>query len=155
MAINKLLFGNNSYQLMRAALDASALRQKVIADNVANAETPGFRPHEVAFEELLNQARGGAEALPLELPEVDSAESDGGMALVPGGLSPLGAAGSRFPRPQIIESPPPDATSGAEAGDFDMERAMADLNSNRIQYSALTQLLSNRLIGLKSAIESR
>lgn len=141
MAVEKLLFGNSSYQLMRGALDAAALRQKVIADNVANAETPGFRPHEVAFEEFLNQATGGDATLPV-------VSTEGGLSLRPAG-------GSSVPRPQVVETPVRDAAPGAVAGDFDMERAMADLNTNRIQYSALAQLLSNRLIGLKSAIESR
>lgn len=42
--------------LVKSALDAGTLRQAVHAHNVANANTPGFRPFRVLFE----QQPGGA-----------------------------------------------------------------------------------------------
>ena len=42
--------------LLQQALNASALRQKVIANNVANANTPGFKRSFVSFEEFLRDA---------------------------------------------------------------------------------------------------
>lgn len=41
---------------MRSALDALALRQRVIADNVANIQTPGFLAGRVEFESALARA---------------------------------------------------------------------------------------------------
>ncbi len=38
---------------MERSLDASALRQKVIANNVANVDTPYFKRSDVQFEEIL------------------------------------------------------------------------------------------------------
>lgn len=38
---------------MERALDASAIRQKVIANNVANVDTPYFKRSDVLFEEFL------------------------------------------------------------------------------------------------------
>jgi len=38
---------------MERTLDASSLRQKVIANNVANVDTPYFKRSDVMFEELL------------------------------------------------------------------------------------------------------
>ncbi len=43
-------------QLLQQALNASALRQRVIANNVANSNTPGFKRGYVAFEEHLREA---------------------------------------------------------------------------------------------------
>lgn len=139
MSVEKALFGSSSYQMLRGALDAAALRQKVIADNVANAETPGFKPHEVAFEELLGNAMGNGGG-PLKI------AVDQGHHMVPGGGS------NGVPRPQVIESRSTDPTN---SGDFDMERAMAELSENRVQYATVAQLLSSRLIGLKTAIDSK
>lgn len=155
MSIDRLLFGNSSYQTMRAALDASALRQKVIADNVANAETPGFRPHEVAFEELLTEVQTGGTQGPSLALAPSGGRGSSGLASVPGSLAPPISVGSALPRPQVIESAVTDPETGAATAEFDMERAMGDLNANRVLYATLTQLLSNRLIGLKNAIESR
>lgn len=39
-----------------AALDGVAQRQRVIADNIANASTPGYRAQEVKFESALAAA---------------------------------------------------------------------------------------------------
>lgn len=39
------------------AMDAYALRQKTIAENIANATTPGYKPSEVKFEELFEGER--------------------------------------------------------------------------------------------------
>jgi flagellar basal-body rod protein FlgB len=39
-------------------MDAYSLRQKVTATNIANADTPGYKRHEVYFEDALNEAMG-------------------------------------------------------------------------------------------------
>jgi flagellar basal-body rod protein FlgB len=41
---------------LEAGLSASTLRQKAIANNLANVDTPGFRRNEVAFETVLADA---------------------------------------------------------------------------------------------------
>lgn len=42
--------------LIKKALDGLSLRAAVIADNVANANSPGFLPRKVAFEQELQAA---------------------------------------------------------------------------------------------------
>lgn len=49
------LFDNTQLALQRAISGAS-LRQEVIANNIANAETPGFRRSDVDFHSALAQA---------------------------------------------------------------------------------------------------
>ena len=43
---------------VEAGLKASRLRQSVIANNIANLSTPGFRRGRVVFEDILAKARG-------------------------------------------------------------------------------------------------
>jgi flagellar basal-body rod protein FlgB len=43
----------NIVDLIDAGIRAEALRQKAIANNIANLETPGYRRIDVKFEELL------------------------------------------------------------------------------------------------------
>ena len=45
--------GHGIVNVLEAGLRATGLRGKVIADNVANLDTPGFRRHAVRFEQLL------------------------------------------------------------------------------------------------------
>jgi len=50
------------FGLLRARLDQLSERQQLIAENIANASTPGYRPRDVdtaGFERLLAAAAGG------------------------------------------------------------------------------------------------
>jgi flagellar basal-body rod protein FlgB len=47
---------HNVTDLLQSGLKAEMLRQKAIAGNVANIETPGYRRVDVRFEELLAKA---------------------------------------------------------------------------------------------------
>ena len=46
--------------LLEAGIRAEDLRQKAIAGNIANIETPGYRRIDVRFAELLEKALGSA-----------------------------------------------------------------------------------------------
>lgn len=56
--INKNSISQNTYELLKKSMDASALRSKVIANNVANINTKGYKKFYVAFEETLNNNSG-------------------------------------------------------------------------------------------------
>lgn len=45
--------GGVTSQIVKVALDASVLKHKVIANNIANANTEGFRPQQINFESYL------------------------------------------------------------------------------------------------------
>lgn len=56
-----MLFGTSStfgreMRMIEMGLNADALRREVIADNIANADTPGFKRMEVSFEAQMNRA---------------------------------------------------------------------------------------------------
>jgi flagellar basal-body rod protein FlgB len=46
----------NIADLLEAGIIAESLRQKAIASNIANIETPGYRRVDIRFEELLVEA---------------------------------------------------------------------------------------------------
>lgn len=47
---------NNIIDIIATGVRAESLRQKTIANNIANIQTPGYRRYEVKFEELLAKA---------------------------------------------------------------------------------------------------
>lgn len=47
---------NNIVDLLEAGIKTESLRQKTIASNIANLETPGYRRTDVNFEQLLAKA---------------------------------------------------------------------------------------------------
>jgi flagellar basal-body rod protein FlgB len=58
--------------LVKSALDAGELRQVAHANNIANANTPGYRPFKVLFEERLEGVRNAlADGSPGELSVAD------------------------------------------------------------------------------------
>lgn len=44
---------SRAHELMKSAMDYRAARQDMIASNIANADTPFYRPRDVRFEEAL------------------------------------------------------------------------------------------------------
>lgn len=57
---------NNIMDLIEAGMRAETLRQKAIASNVANLQTPGYRTVDVQFEELLDKAMQSSEPLTMD-----------------------------------------------------------------------------------------
>jgi flagellar basal-body rod protein FlgB len=75
------LIGNNG-QLLKLMMDAAMARQRVIAKNLANADTPGFKAKEVRFSKDLKDALGSGDGsvkdVSLEVVDRDSpAKPDG------------------------------------------------------------------------------
>ena len=56
---------NSIVDLIEAGIRAENLRQKAIANNIANLETPGYRRIDVRFEELLVKALDSPETVDL------------------------------------------------------------------------------------------
>lgn len=48
----------NTYNLLKKSMDASAVRSKVIANNIANINTKGYKKFYVSFEDTLNDSMG-------------------------------------------------------------------------------------------------
>ncbi|GEN80629.1 flagellar basal body rod protein FlgB [Actinotalea fermentans] len=60
------MFDSVSFVAMNSALDGLSMRQRVIADNVANLQTPGYQAKRVSFEaqlaDAVRQGTGAARA---------------------------------------------------------------------------------------------
>ena len=67
------------------ALDGLALRQRTIADNISNIDTPGFRASSVDFETALASAIGSGDGTAL---------ANGSGVTVQDTLTPVGANGN-------------------------------------------------------------
>jgi flagellar basal-body rod protein FlgB len=131
--LDKVLFGESIPQLQQG-MDAAALRQKVIANNIANVATPGFQASHVAFEELLRSNQAAPHRLQLARPE------QGGIA----------QAGGPLPQARVQVDTTPDLRSGIN--NVDVEREMASLQRNVLQHSAITQMLAAKYRMIRQAI---
>ena len=122
--------GTDSY--LRAAMSGLAARQRAIANNVANVDTPGFKATDVRFEDALKTAISRKGARSGNTPD----------------QATLNAAVSRG---TLV-----DATSTrADGNNVDIDREMEMLSEANLNYSALTQVMSTRISILRNVINVR
>lgn len=106
------------------ALGAAGKRQEVLANNLANVNTPGYKRLDVDFDGVLSQA-------------VDAARKGDSSAL--DSLRP-GVSTDR------------DVAVRVDGNSVDVDQEMAFLAENNIRYNALVQLTQKKLEGLKYVI---
>ena len=73
------MFGKNiNFALLNKMLDITALRSRVIANNLANVDTPGFKKCEVSFEAALEEAVHSRQPQQIDAVEVEVVQSTEG-----------------------------------------------------------------------------
>jgi flagellar basal-body rod protein FlgB len=111
---------------LEKALGGVSLREQAIADNIANAETPGYRPRRVSFEEALRAA----------------------VQHETGNTSP--------PVSEVIEDVTPrvrrEPATERWGVTVDLEREMVDLARTNFQHEAMARMLGKAYRMLRSAI---
>ncbi len=113
-----------TFQTLDLALGAAGKRQEVLANNLANVNTPGYKRLDVEFDGMLAKA-------------VDAARA--------GDKSALEAM-----RPGVTTDD--SVAVRADGNSVDVDQEMAFLAENNIRYNALVQLTQKKLEGLKYVI---
>ena len=114
--------------VVKLALNTAIQRHKVIANNVANANTPGFIPNYVSFEEQFSEAFKASEKL-----RVDSVlESD-----------------FKKIKPEILSQDESDTTQVKVR----VDEEMVNMTKNALHYQALLEGLSKKGSLVKLAIK--
>lgn len=128
------LFSNPVMISLIKGLDAGALRQRVIANNIANVNTPDFQKSTVAFESILKKALGQE---PVEMLTTNPRHF---------GASP-GLAGL-LPEVEVNKT----TTMRKDGNNVDIDEEMTNLAANDIQYQATARILSDKCSGLTYVI---
>lgn len=116
---------DSTIDTLNRSLDLHMQRHAVIADNIANAETPGFKAKRIDFEESLARA-------------VEAGEQ--------------GLAGRDIASVQPIVSEETQSEMGQDLNTVDMDREMAAMTKNEVQYNAATQAITKKFALLRYAI---
>jgi flagellar basal-body rod protein FlgB len=93
---------DSTTQGLAAAMTLHQRRQEILAANVANVDTPGFRSHDLDFKKALGEAFDAAteqrEAQPATVLEDDTmpAKADGNTVDLDLEMTKLGANGGRY-----------------------------------------------------------
>lgn len=122
---------------LKKGLDAESMRQRIIANNIANVNTPNFKKSTIQFESLLKKALGRDS---IKLLTTDPRHY--------GAASPLAEL-----RPEIQVN---RMTSMSEDGNnVDIDEEMTNLAANSIEYQATVNELSERISLLSYVITGK
>jgi len=124
-------------QLLERSLDFRSRRNTLLAANVANLETPGYKAKDLVFEDALGKAMQARQPGPLRV--TDSRHLDGSRSV------PLDQVQAR----QIRSFNP---TGSLDGNTVDMEREMEKLAENQIAYQGMVRMVSHKLGILKTAV---
>jgi flagellar basal-body rod protein FlgB len=127
-----------SLSVLERSLDTSALRQKVISNNIANADTPFFKRSEVEFEDVLQNAMSETKFVGLRTNSRHVAIGRG----VPTDIMP-----------EVIVDDKTLVKNNHNNVDIDLE--MAQMSKNAMRYNVLVERMSKEFKGLRTAIEGR
>jgi flagellar basal-body rod protein FlgB len=125
--------------MLRTRLEWSQARQRVLAENVANADTPGFKPNDLA---------------PLKFPDPQDGapEPVAGLRLAttePGHIGGSGGGSSQFPESKGSYQIHPTGNA------VNMEDEMMKVASNQMDYEAVTAVYTRSINLLKMALGSK
>jgi len=119
--------------ILEEGLNAAALRQRVMANNIANINTPSFKASRVSFE--------------AELRNWLSKEQE--VSLVSTHPRHLGSNWTR-PKPKIVKSDNPAMRPDGNNVDLDSEQVM--LAANLINFQGLAQQVDSQLASMRYVI---
>ena len=118
--------GNNLFDLLGAGLNAASTRSRVIAQNIANVNTPGYRRKAVNFENLLAEEIDSSIRRKVDIQGIE---------------------------PEVYE--PRDTQADANGNDVDMEVEVGSMIKNSARYKTLMRLLSRLYTHMEMAMQDR
>lgn len=115
---------SSQIDVLSRLLDVASLRHSVIAQNVANVNTPAYRQRELSFEDNLLRALERAD--------------------------PAAVTSAVRSQPQVIEGV--GGADRTDGNNVDIDQEMAALTKNTLLYRVFGQVLAAQLGQLRSAI---
>ncbi|MBI2267013.1 MAG: flagellar basal body rod protein FlgB [Armatimonadetes bacterium] len=134
------LFFDPTIKILHRSMDAAALSQEVLSNNIANVNTPEFKRSEVSFRDQLQRALAGA-------PDIQ------GQRTHPSHI-PIGGSPSLDEiKPVIVRES--ETTLRNDGNNVDIDAEMVKLSQNSLEYGALSQLIRQKITMIRNAIIGR
>lgn len=133
MANMGLLGAQGAY--LQNILDLRQRRQDIIAANVANVDTPGYKARRMDFEAAMKEAMPDPGSLP--------------MARTSGQHLPMPLSDSVSGDMETVEIPIPKGDKNS----VDLEQEMTRLSANQILYNYAAQAMTSKVHQLRLAID--
>lgn len=135
------------------ALVLRAERQRIIASNIANADTPGYVARDINFKEALSQMTGASSA------ELSRVTLQASSSASPGTTNPRHMALSGLSQSQLsggssagyaVQSQP-----SVDGNSVDLDRERASFVDNSVRYESTLRFITGQSKTLLSAIQGQ
>ena len=133
-----MIIDDKTVQALASSLNFRQMRQEVIASNIANADTPGYKAKRLDFEAAL------ARAIDVDGQMKMNANDERHVNVGSGGFDNL--------EPEIYEDS--NGVVSEDGNTVDREQEFAKMAENKILFDAAVQLLNKKLGMMKYAISS-
>ena len=136
--LGESIFEQSSIPLLVKSLDAGMLRSRVIANNIANINTPGYQRLDVSFEDELRKALDASKLRGMQTNDKH----------LPLGRPDIAGVNAKVHKPI-------DPTLPSGVNNVDIDKEMADLAQTQIQYNFSAKFLKGKYTRLNAAIQAR
>lgn len=128
-------FESTTLRALTTALSGLSHRQRAIATNIANVDTPWYQATEIRFEQALRDALGTSDDLALATTHAAH-------------LGRLPASADTV----ISQGPAPGTARRNDGNTVDLDREMALLAETGLRYTALASIVAAKYAGLRTAV---
>jgi flagellar basal-body rod protein FlgB len=136
--VNTTLFSPTTIPILEKVVGFTEARHNVLAGNIANLDTPGYRAQDLSPVRFQNQLKEALEARREHAAEVASGGSPGGDD------DPLAAM--HEPMKSLLYH---------DDSDNDLERQVAELTKNQLQYNLAVTLMTHQFRLFQAAISEQ
>ena len=133
MLIDKLLFSSKMSSVLTKGLNLSADRQLLIASNISNADTPGYKASDMDFSKHMEEALSNSE--PLKMVSTTNKH--------------YGTVPNDTQDAEVFEQPQAARSNG---NNVEMDKEMARMAENQLMYNMITQVIIKQDSTLTAAV---
>ncbi|WP_374353760.1 flagellar basal body rod protein FlgB [Chitinimonas sp.] len=130
---------NQYFASNETALKLRGLRQEVIASNIANGDTPGYKARDFEFSHALSSVLAGQQKQTMGLSKTD------GRHLGPDARNQL----------EVALMYRNDIQPSIDGNTVDMNTETANFTDNAVRYQASITFMQQRIAGLRAALQSQ
>lgn len=136
MLLDKILFSDTTPKLLKKTLDLYLQKNSVIASNIANADTPGYKAVDLKFDKQLQTAIGSGNQLKMKATQKGHFTND---------IKQIDKI-----KPTISEESDPARPDG---NNVKIEKEMSKLVETQLMYNSIVQAILKRGGILRYAVE--
>lgn len=125
---------DQAFGVLPQALQLQSQRASLLASNIANADTPGYKARDIDFKAALQAAQGQPTSLPLM-------RTNAGRNVEPTATTALAPVKYQVPLQPSLDG-----------NTVDLQRNQAEFGENALRYQATLTILTSRIDSLRKAL---